>query len=213
MVGSGTTGSSPARRQAYRSEQRQQQAELTRGAILTAAQELFGARGWAGVGMRDIAAQAGVAVETVYSSIGSKVEVLLAAMDTTMAVGHPEVPLTQRPEVAALAQGDFADRVAAAAKLTALGNKRTIGLHKALREGAASDPQLKQAFDSYVAGRRRDYRRVVALVAQRELTPAESDGLWAVLSRDVYELLVEHCGWSVRRYQSWVESMIGQALG
>ena len=59
-------------RRPYRSARRQQQAAQTRALVLAAATSLFADRGWSSTGMRDIAKAAGVAVETVYASFGSK---------------------------------------------------------------------------------------------------------------------------------------------
>jgi AcrR family transcriptional regulator len=199
-------------RRPYAGAHRQRLAAQTRAAILDAAKVLFATKGWAGVGMRDIARQAGVAVETVYSSVGPKVAVLLAAIKASVAVGDPAVPLMERPEVRVLAEGDFAERAAAAAQLTAVGNARTIGLHKAFREGAAGDPSLAASFAEYVVQRRGDYLQVITLVARRSLGQIERDGLWAVLSRDVYELLVERSGWTLEQYRAWTEQMIVHLL-
>ena len=58
----------------YRSEHRQRQAEQTRAAILRAARSLFTDPGYAATSVADIAAEAGVSVPTVYSSIGTKAQ-------------------------------------------------------------------------------------------------------------------------------------------
>lgn len=208
------SGAKPAPgRRSYESGYRRQQADLTRSAILDSARRLFTEKGWAGTGMRDIAREAGVAVETVYASVGSKVAVLLAALEAAAAVEDPTVPLTERPEIRILKDGAFAQRAATGAGLAASGNARTVGLHKAFREGAASDPALAEPFAEYLARRRTDFGQVVQLVAQRPLDQHEQDGLWAVLSRDVYELLVERSGWSQQEYQQWAEAMIVRVLG
>lgn len=55
---------------------RQRQAEQTRLEILEAARALFNERGYSSTTIADIAAAAGVAVQTIYSSVGSKGEVL-----------------------------------------------------------------------------------------------------------------------------------------
>lgn len=60
----------------YRSERRQEQAEVTRHAILDAARALFSERGYARTTVADIAAAARVAVPTVYASVGTKSAIL-----------------------------------------------------------------------------------------------------------------------------------------
>jgi AcrR family transcriptional regulator len=49
--------------------------------ILSAAREIIGERGYAGLSMRDLARQSRVTVPTIYNLVGSKDEVLLAAAD------------------------------------------------------------------------------------------------------------------------------------
>ncbi len=65
----------------YRSERREQQAEDTRRDIVAAARRLFAERGYAATSMSDIAGTAGVAVQTIYASCGSKRELALALVD------------------------------------------------------------------------------------------------------------------------------------
>ena len=51
---------------------RDRQAAETRQEILDTAARLFAERGFAATSIKDIAAEAGVAVQTIYSSVGSK---------------------------------------------------------------------------------------------------------------------------------------------
>ena len=74
----------PQARRTYRSTRRREQAAETQAAILEAATRLFGERGWAATGMRDVARQAGVSVETVYTGFGSKSDLLMAAIDVAV---------------------------------------------------------------------------------------------------------------------------------
>src|SRR5262245_27246379 len=71
---------------------RERQAQETRRDILDAALRLFAARGYAGTAIADIATEAGVAVPTVYASVGSKpllLRRLLEAID--LEAGVPEL--------------------------------------------------------------------------------------------------------------------------
>ena len=129
----------PAGQRSYDGRLRRRQADRTRAEILQAAARLFTEHGWAGTSMRAIAAEAGVAVETVYSSVGSKGTVLLAALQASAAEDDPAVPIAERPEIAAVGEGDFEQRAATAAALAAAGIVRTVGMHKAFQDGAAAD--------------------------------------------------------------------------
>ena len=126
-------------RRAYRSPRREQQAAETRAMVASAAARLFGERGWAATGMREVARAAGVSVETVYASFRSKGDLLLAAIDVAVVGDAAPVPLDQRPEFAALGSGTRRQRARATASLVAGINQRTAGVVLALREAGASD--------------------------------------------------------------------------
>src|SRR5579859_2451332 len=81
----------PARpRRTYNAEFRQQQALATRQRILAAARRLFTERGYEGVTMRDVAAQAGVAVQTVHAVFGTRFGLAQGVVDAALEdVQHP----------------------------------------------------------------------------------------------------------------------------
>ncbi len=199
-------------RRPYRSPRRRQHAADTRAAVLEAATRLFAERGWAGTGMRDVAQAAGVAVETVYANFGSKGEVLQAALDVAVVGDTAPVALSDRPDFAALGRGPLAQRAAAAARLVREINTRTHGIRTALREGAATDHELEKRLGDLEQRRRANVEQGTALVAGRPITDTERDGLWAVLSMEVYQLLVDRAGWGPDRYEEWLADTIVRLL-
>ena len=64
-----------------RVDRREQMAHQTRRDILAAARRLFVERSYAATSINDIAAEAGVAVQTIYARLGSKRGMLLALID------------------------------------------------------------------------------------------------------------------------------------
>src|SRR5687767_8498193 len=108
--------SAPSRR-AYRSPLRARRAVETRNALLDAARELFTTAGWAGTGMRDVAAAAGVATETVYTYFPSKRALFQAVGDLAVVGDDQPVALAERAEFAAIGQGTRHERINAAAQL------------------------------------------------------------------------------------------------
>ena len=52
----------------------------------------------------------------------------------------------------------------------------------------------------------------MTLVMGRPPTPQERDGLWALLSVDVYLLLVEHSGWSTEEYEGWLAATLDAVI-
>jgi AcrR family transcriptional regulator len=207
-----TATASHRRRRAYRSPLRQQQAAETRAAVLAAATALFAARGWSGTGMRDVAREAGVSVETVYANFRSKTDLLMAAIDVGVVGDAAPVPLAERPEFAHLSDGDRADRVAAAARLITGINRRIAGLRRALGEGAASEPELAEKLAEAENRRRTNTKQGLELVTGRAVGDDECDGLWAITGVDVFHLLTGITGWSTSRYESWLTGVLGKLL-
>ena len=64
-----------------RVDRRERMAHQTRRDILAAARRLFAERGYAATSINDIAAEAGVAVQTIYARLRSKRGMLLALID------------------------------------------------------------------------------------------------------------------------------------
>ncbi len=182
-----------------------------RQSILRAATALFAERGWSS-SVRDIAASAGVSLETVYGNFGSKVELLNQVLDVAVVGDDEPVALMDRPEFTALATGSRHERATAAAALNAAINRRTTGLARALREAAAVEPELAQRLHDTRQRQRLTVHIAAAMVAGREVSTAEGDGLWAVLTQEVYELLTGSAGWSPAQYQEWITEAITRLL-
>jgi hypothetical protein len=50
------------------------------------------------------------------------------------------------------------------------------------------------------------------LVVGRALTSEECDGLWAVLSVEVYQLLTDLRGWTPHQYETWLADVLDRLL-
>jgi len=192
----------------YRSVVRAEQASATRRRILESATGLFGVRGWAGTGMRDVADSAGVSVETVYKSFSSKAELLHRVIDVIVVGDDEPVPLAQRAAYLALGVGSLEERAQAAADLVTSINAREAPLLPAMREAASSDATLAALVAQLYDQRRLEFSRGGSLVASRQISDVESDGLWALLSVDVYLLLTRHVGWTDAAYRVWAGDSI-----
>lgn len=162
--------------------------------------------------MREIARAAGVSVETVYGHFGSKVDLLNQVVDVAVVGDDDPVALVDRPEFAALSSGSRRERVLAAAALNTAINQRTIAVFRALREAAAVEPVLALRLQGLRESQRQTVHLALAMVAGREVVATQADGLWALLSQDVYELLVGSADWSPPQYQTWVAQAITTIL-
>jgi AcrR family transcriptional regulator len=162
--------------------------------------------------MRDVAAAAGVSVETVYAHFASKVELLMAEIDVGVVGDDAPVPLAQRREFVGLASGSPADRIAAAARLITAVNRRIGGLRRALGEAAVSDPVLARKVAEAETRRRTNTRQGVELVLGRPGDDDVVDTVWALTGVDVFHLLTDVRGWSADRYEQWVRQTLEKVL-
>src|SRR5438132_1401537 len=75
----------------YNTALRREQAQVTHRRILDAARRLFVARGYAYVTMRDVADEAGVAVQTVHAVFGTKLGLAQGIVETALADVDPQL--------------------------------------------------------------------------------------------------------------------------
>lgn len=207
MKTAGTAG-----RRGYRSQLREQQAAQTRRAVVDAARELFVANGWAATGMREVAAAAGVAIETVYSHFSSKRGLLRAVVDVAAVGDDTPVALAERPEFMAMGRGRRPARVAAAAALLLAVHVRTAAVAKLLREAAPTDDEIAEMLQATRERQRLDVGTALELITGRVPTRSECDGVWAVASSEVFLLLVEESGWSPKEYEAWINDALDRLI-
>lgn len=199
-------------RRPYRSKLREQQAAATRRAVVDAAHELFVANGWAATGMREVAAAAGVAVETLYSHFSSKRGLLQAVLDAVVVGDDTPLALAQRDDFLALGKGRRSTRIRAAAGLLTAIQARTASLAVLLREAAPADDEVAEMLRLTRERQRIDIASAVELVIGRAPSRPECDGLWAIASPEVYLLLVEESGWSPEEYEAWIADLMERVL-
>ncbi|MCG6988039.1 MAG: TetR/AcrR family transcriptional regulator [Gemmatimonadetes bacterium] len=198
----------------YRSPRRREQAQETRRKILAAARELFVKRGYGGSTMDAIAQGAGVAVQTVYASLGSKKGILLALLDEMA----EDADLSGMRAAVAAAAGDpprqLRERLAFTTRFFA-GGADIIDIARTV-SGVESD--LKEMWNE---GEGRRHERTEALVAEWEAAGALAPGvaaregtdlMWALCGPDVFRLLVTERGWSQEQFQERIASILESVL-
>lgn len=207
-------------RRRYDSSGRQEQARRSRRAVLQAAHELFLDRGFAATTMPDVAAAAGVSVQTVYKAFGNKPGLAKAVFDVTMAGDDEPVAMLQRPSLGRVRDepdphrkfrlyGQFLAEVA----------PRHVPIQLVIRDAASSDPDAREVWASLQDERlkgmtmfARDLRDAGHLGPRISVNHAR-DVLWAYNSAELFELLVIERGWSPRRYGRWVaDALIADLL-
>jgi hypothetical protein len=85
-------------------------------------------------------------------------------------------------------------------------------VNHALREAAASDPDLDRQMRQREEGRRSNVEEGMSLVTGRRVTAREVDALWAVLDIGVYRLLTDLRGWTDDQYEAWAADAIDRLL-
>lgn len=206
-----TTAAETGKRR-YRSDLRKQQSAATRATVIEAAADLFAEKGWAGTAVREVAAVAGVSLETVYAHFSNKKGLLAAVIDHAVVGDEEPVPLAERPEFRAMADGTHDERLSACAAMLTDVQRRTASVLKVLREAAASDPDMAALLVAANDRRREDVATSTRLVAGRTPARDECDGIWALTSPEVYLLLVEGSGWTPGQYQEWIKQILEQTV-
>src|SRR5215471_16625660 len=116
-------------RRAYNSPRRREQAAGTRREILGAAQRLFEKQGYAATTMAAIAAEAGVALKTVYVAFETKSGVLRALWHLLLRGDEADVPIGERDwYLAVMAEPDPERKLRMGAHNARLVKERAAGI-------------------------------------------------------------------------------------
>jgi AcrR family transcriptional regulator len=196
----------------YESPRRQEQSRETRRRIVSAARELFVAKGYGRTTMSEVAREAGVAVETVYAAFRNKPSLLRQVWYVDFRGDDDDLRLLERPEMrAVLGEPDLATRLQAHADLITPVLGRVAPLLVALRGAAATEPTAA-AMLAEVDQRRLDaaghYARAAGETGQLAVSEAECrDVLAATMDGALWQRLVAESGWSDERFAGWLGRM------
>src|SRR5262245_31091380 len=186
--------------------------------VIEAARRFFFRVGYTRATMDGLAAEAGVAVQTLYNLVGNKAA-LLGAVFEQMASG-PQAPRPV-PEFMAertAAAPDAATVMRVFADWFVEVHERMAPLWRVIDEAAASDEAMG-AFARERAHRRLfNYQQGMKQLARRGglragLRVDEAAAVvWSIGHPGVYRTLVLELGWPIRRYRRWVEDALAAAL-
>jgi AcrR family transcriptional regulator len=210
-------GQKPRRR--YQSPLREQNARRTRQAIVTAAQELFTAHGYAATSLAGIAAAAGVARPTAFAAFGSKAALLQQVLDQALAGDDEPIPVAQRPWFRPVWDASTPPAVLHAyAGVCTLISSRAARIFEVVRRAADQAPEVAQLWDTLQRNRHAGARTVIEhaaslgqLAAGLDIDHA-TDILWIYNDPAHYDTLVTRRGWTEPGYTSWLSSQIRHAL-
>ncbi len=189
-------------RRAYNAAFRREQALVTHRRILDAARRLFVARGYAGVTMRDVADEAGVAVQTVHAVFGTKLGLAQGIVETALEDVDPDV-------LGLIRQADLAQDLSVTLRTVAVIARR-VQEHFGdilLFMQQAGDRQLLEVAERFDAVRVESLAPVVSALAKAGVLRAglsakeAADLIWALTSPEWYGLLVRRREWDVSRWE------------
>jgi AcrR family transcriptional regulator len=207
-----TRGPSGARRGQARTR-------LARAAVVDAAAQLFLERGYGATTIEAISGLADVPPATVYRLFGSKHGILKALLDRSIAGDDDDVPMAERPPVQALL--DEADPRAQLAGFVALivrVNGAIAPIYRVLVSAAGNDSDAAVLLDTITQQRQQGQRVIARALARADaLRPGlrerdAADIVHALLSPELYRLLVIDRGWTAERYQQWLTDTIVDQL-
>jgi AcrR family transcriptional regulator len=209
--------SKPVKRQ-YNSTRRQEQASETRLRIIQAARELFIAKGYGRTTIAEIAAKAGVAVETVYAAFRNKATLLRQVWYVTFRGDEEDVRLLHRPEIRALfAEPELTIRFRQQAVVYIPVFRRVAPLLATLRGAAANEPAAAAMLAEWDAGRLdacTRFAEAAAATGQLAVSEAECrDVLAATLDGTLWQRLVVESGWPDERFAAWLGRLWISQLG
>lgn len=194
----------------YNSSRRREQAAATRRDILGAAQRLFERQGYAATTMAAIAAEAGVALKTVYLAFETKSGVLRALWNQLLRGDEGEAPVAERSwyrEV--VEEPDPQRQLRLNARNSRAAKTRIAGVLKVIREAAPVDSDTGALWERIQTEFHANQRVIVEQLAQRKAlrrgldVDRATDILWTLNHPDVWQLLVGERGWTPEQYEQW----------
>jgi AcrR family transcriptional regulator len=194
----------------YDSPRRREQAAATRCAILDAAERLFEQQGYAATTMAAIAAEAGVALKTVYVVFETKSGVLRGLWHLLLRGDQADVPVGARDWYrAVLDEPDPRRQLELNARNARVVKERAGGLLDVMHGAAPTDPDINDLWDRVQTEFYENQRAIVeslahkgALRAGLDVTRA-TDILWTLNHPATWHLLVTRRAWTPDAFERW----------
>jgi len=211
--------SNPPKRK-YDSTRRRSQADETRRQILTAAHRLFTERGYAGATIEAIAAEAGVAPETIYAVFKNKGKILVSLVNFLSASRAEErVPLLERTGPQAVAkERDQRRQLQLFAQVVANNLEGNASISEIILVAAKTDQDIEKIMQQFIKQRRQHMAVAVQQIAAngpfRDNMDEEyaTDTVWTLASPEVFLLLTRDLRWPKDKYAQWLAETLIRVL-
>jgi AcrR family transcriptional regulator len=204
----------------YDSSRRQAQANETRRHILDAARKLFIERGYAGATAEAIAADAGVAAQTIYANFKNKKKMLISLMNVSPVTGAEDhTPMLERANVQAVNQETNRSRQLQMFAEIVSNNLDQVGeVSEILVDAAKTEPDLDRVVQKLNRQRLEHMTSAVQAFAANgpfrdNMDEADArDIVWTLTSPEVFLLLRRNRGWSKEKYAQWLGNTLIREL-
>jgi AcrR family transcriptional regulator len=197
----------------------QARTRLARAAVVEAARALFLERGYGATTIEAISDLADVPAATVYRLFSSKRGILKALLDVSVVGDDEAVPFADRPPVRTLlAEPDPRAQLAGFVAITVQVNSRVAPLYRILASAAGSDPDAAALLDELTRQRQEGQRLIARSLARAGALRPEvrerdaADVIHALMSPEVYRLLVLDRSWKPERYERWLAATVTDQL-
>jgi AcrR family transcriptional regulator len=184
-----------------------------------AARELFLDRGYGATTIEAISDQARVPSATVYRLFSSKVGILKALLDVSIVGDDEDIPMQARPEVRSLlASDDPREQLAGFVGIAAEVNERVAPLYLILVSAAGTDRDAGGLLDELTRQRQQGQRAIARSLAGAGTLRSglkerdAADVIHALLSPEIYRLLVIDRSWKRARYERWLTAALVDQL-
>jgi AcrR family transcriptional regulator len=186
--------------------------------MVEAAYALFAERGYAAATMADIAAAAGVAVQTMYFTFHTKFAVFQEAFDFAVVGSDEGVAPNRQPWFKVVR--DSPDLGVALEELVAqltLISRRVAPVAEAVW-GLGNDPEAVAFYRERERFRHEGFAQILDVLAtKRDLRPeldrtAAVDAFFVLLSPELYKALVTGRGWSEDAWRAWIARTLEETL-
>jgi AcrR family transcriptional regulator len=193
-------------------------AEDTQRVIVEAASRLFLEHGYHATSIGRIAAEAGVAVQTIYNAIGSKHDVLSRVLDFAAAGERAPVPVAQFMREQAELEPDPRRLIAQLVELWRSALPRTAPIFRIIREVAATDPEIAELERARAAQRLANYGHAARMLAERAALrsgmtiEAAAAVIFAIGHPETYRALVLDGDWDNAGWVKWAQNTLENTL-
>lgn len=197
---------------------RQIGAEDTQRAVVEAASRLFIEHGYHATSISRIASEAGVAVQTIYNSVGSKRDILSRVLDFAAAGDRAPLPVPQFMREQAEREPDPRRIIAQLVAFWRGALPRTAPVFRVIREAAASDPETAALEQARAEQRLRNYGQAARLLAERGALRKDlrideaAAAIFAIGHPETYRSLVLDGDWDDDRWAAWAQDALEAAL-